>query len=549
MTRRDRPPRDRCDTRPAAGVRSIRPSTQVRRQICGGDTLGIPDGLRVPGGGETSSSSNHPNASFVLTPKGGMTSVTHWAEDRPGERADRRDPGRAPFRPRRKNGTSAPMLAAIARVALSGSAVPHRQLNPRIAAAASLLPPPSPDCSGMRLTIRTVTSRGSPRRPAARHIIAAARHTRFVRSVGHAGSSHSIRNGPRVRTKRQRIVHRERLKHGPQPVIAVGPHAGHAQGEIDLCAGLHRHGCRRSALLATSGARERTGLPQFFQRDRLGPRRNLDREHVSAERQIELDLRQTEPQSRSASRRGSSAARSSASRRPEDPVESPDTQRATLARPRPMLGGDDAPRCGASVAVKIELARSHRARCASPRPPASLRSGAARPRSPSARVRRSVASIGTPATASSTSSARPCSSTRRSRGSSSVASSLRATKMKTGCPNGASGLEPRRRGRGQTGQEAGAEAAAADRPADGYFRGDGRDVATGVGGLAQRVGCIHGRGARTDGELHQRRRTEPQTAPSGARTLAPPESAPQNTRRLRRNAYVGSASGGPARSG
>ena len=44
---------------------------------------------------------------------------------------------------------------------------------------------------------------------------------------------------------------------------------------------------------------------------------------------------------------------------------------------------------------------------------------------------------GTPAIASSTSSGRPCSSTRRSRGSSSVASSLSAANTKMGAPNGA----------------------------------------------------------------------------------------------------------------
>ena len=50
--------------------------------------------------------------------------------------------------------------------------------------------------SGPRLAIRTHTSRGAPRRPAAAHTRSAAFQTRLAASVGHAGSSQRIRKAP-----------------------------------------------------------------------------------------------------------------------------------------------------------------------------------------------------------------------------------------------------------------------------------------------------------------------------------------------------------------
>jgi hypothetical protein len=64
-------------------------------------------------------------------------------------------------------------------------------------AAASLLPPPSPACTGIRLSILTAMSRTSPAKPSAFHRLDAARQTRLVSSSGIPGVRHAIENGPR----------------------------------------------------------------------------------------------------------------------------------------------------------------------------------------------------------------------------------------------------------------------------------------------------------------------------------------------------------------
>ena len=85
--------------------------------------------------------------------------------------------------------------------AVQASGLDRRTPQPdstRSAAAASLLPPPSPACIGIRLSIVTRTPRGGTRRPAARQTRAAARQTRF-RAVERAGRIvwTAISNAPR----------------------------------------------------------------------------------------------------------------------------------------------------------------------------------------------------------------------------------------------------------------------------------------------------------------------------------------------------------------
>ena len=152
-------------------------------------------------------------ASLVLTPKSGSTSTTHHG----GRSAMRRSAIAAPeteggaasrgrtARPRRASPRSAPgaqRRSSRARARRARSS----------AAAASLLPPPRPACSGIRLSRWTRTPRGAPRRPPARHTRSAARQTRLVRSTGTPDRLQSNLERPAAWREGQRIVQRQRLK-------------------------------------------------------------------------------------------------------------------------------------------------------------------------------------------------------------------------------------------------------------------------------------------------------------------------------------------------
>ena len=172
----------------------------------------------------------------MLTPKSGSTSTTHArraGRSAATARSPRPTPKAVPpFREKRHVGAERRPRSARSRAApiLTRQSVG----SARSAAAASLLPPPRPACSGIRFSMRTRTPAGSPRRPAARHSSSAARQTRFVRSTGHAGSSAVESRTARATRERQRVVQRKRLKRRAELVIAVGAHAEHAQRQVDL---------------------------------------------------------------------------------------------------------------------------------------------------------------------------------------------------------------------------------------------------------------------------------------------------------------------------
>jgi len=90
--------------------------------------------------------------------------------------------------PGRKNGTSAPMRTAIASNASGGGCLPVKAINPFSAAAASELPPPSPDSAGIAFRIRIRTPAGVSAQARKR---AAALWQLFAASVGTPGTSHS----------------------------------------------------------------------------------------------------------------------------------------------------------------------------------------------------------------------------------------------------------------------------------------------------------------------------------------------------------------------
>ena len=196
--------------------------------------------------------SHQPNASFVLTPNAGHARArpTRAARSASGNstiaalEAERRaalEKIRHVGAERRRDRRSA--SRGIARATARPSA--------RSAAAASLLPPPRPACIGIRFARWTATSRGAPRRRAAVQTARPRATTRLRPSVGHAGIVAGRCGTGRGRAReRQRVVQRDRLKDRPQLVIAVRPHAEHAQIEVDLRERANRTRMHRPAVIA-----------------------------------------------------------------------------------------------------------------------------------------------------------------------------------------------------------------------------------------------------------------------------------------------------------
>ena len=195
---------------------------------------------------------------------------------------------------------------------------------------------------------------------------------------------------------------------------------------------------------------------QLLKRDRIGRRWNLHAKHVGAERHVDLDLRQRELSDRipTAAPTRSSANRYAAGR--SGSRGTPRASRAERRRDGPTRRAATAPtRCrdaGSVVAGAPPVATRQSGRRADARCPDRPRPRAAGER----RACRSAAPSGTPATASSTSSGGPCSSTR------SIARQQQrgvvvpvAAKMKTGCAERRDRLEPGRRRRGQARRAAG----------------------------------------------------------------------------------------------
>ena len=114
----------------------------------------------------------------------------------------RRGPARARSRRSGRYGTSAPSAAPIAARSTRTPRGCQRCARAVSAEAASELPPPSPACIGMCLSI----ANGDAVRlaaPAERvHSARAARHTRLRSSVGTAGSLHVSAKGPGAATRR-----------------------------------------------------------------------------------------------------------------------------------------------------------------------------------------------------------------------------------------------------------------------------------------------------------------------------------------------------------
>ncbi len=112
----------------------------------------------------------------------GVTSRTAGAGPRGGGRDATRSPrpSTSAQSPARKNGTSEPRPAAIVARSDDGRSSPTPQASsaPSIAAAASLLPPPSPAATGIRLSSKAARAGSGPSTPRARQ---AARVTLIAR--------------------------------------------------------------------------------------------------------------------------------------------------------------------------------------------------------------------------------------------------------------------------------------------------------------------------------------------------------------------------------
>ena len=237
--------------------------------------------------------------------RAGSRASPRRAEIEPGETTSRRGRGRAPFHPRgrtarRRRGVSRSDARRSGSAALPtadplrGWRPPRRCCRRPVPIAAECAWRSEPSRRADHLGVRWRATPGLPR----------AKPGSCGRS-GHPGSSHSIRNGPRAGQKRQRVVHRERLKDGPQPVIAVGPRIGHAQREIDFRAGVHRD--RRSVRLYLPPGGLARGPDCRSSSTLIGwvPGGIWTVKASTPSGRIDLNLRQRESQDRSASRRGS----------------------------------------------------------------------------------------------------------------------------------------------------------------------------------------------------------------------------------------------------
>ena len=138
--------------------------------------------------------------------------------DRARRRGRRRARCRLQERTARRRRASRRAASSVA----ARTAAPRSVFRPTSAAAASALPPPRPAATGISLSSRTCTSRGSPACPAASPERVAARHTRFVRSAAQPGARVCKRERAAPRGERQRVGQGDRLQQRPDVVIAVG---------------------------------------------------------------------------------------------------------------------------------------------------------------------------------------------------------------------------------------------------------------------------------------------------------------------------------------
>ena len=123
---------------------------------------------------------------------------------------------------------------------------------------------------------RSAMSRGAAVLPVATRCSSdAAFHTRLRRSVGMSGSSHVTASGPRRIGHGDVVEQRERLKDGPQIVIAVRTRAEHAQVEVDFRErgkADRSQGSSSPSLngLVLFGLGQRRDRSQFIERHRIG---------------------------------------------------------------------------------------------------------------------------------------------------------------------------------------------------------------------------------------------------------------------------------------
>ena len=231
------------------------------------------------------------------------TSTTHarGASTSGNSRSPRSRPSTVP--PSRKYGTSAPS-AGRDRANRRASSTRHSAPSARSAAAASLLPPPSPACSGIRFVESIATSRGAPRRPAAFHTpLGGAPDQIACRRPDSAGSSQVSRNGaaaPRGSSacRAARSTERSSAARGSRR-----PDAEHAQRQVNL---RERPDARWPVITVFDAPAVRTAsVPR---RDGLGVAGTSTRKTSAPSCDVGLDLRQRERQVEATLRRRSTQA-------------------------------------------------------------------------------------------------------------------------------------------------------------------------------------------------------------------------------------------------
>ena len=135
--------------------------------------------------------------------------------------------------PDRKNGTSAPIVAPTSRSSVIG-APPHSRPSAISAAARVGAAAAEPCLDGIFLSIWITASQMSAAAPERRPQRRRRLPHQVARVERHAGRAAVERERPRTLGAHQRVVQLDRLKDGPQLVIAVGADAEHAQIEVDF---------------------------------------------------------------------------------------------------------------------------------------------------------------------------------------------------------------------------------------------------------------------------------------------------------------------------